>query len=341
MKKILWVYTNRSPFVKKDIEMMGSYFRICEFNFSYFPRFKVLVSFLRIFFKLSSNSYDMVVCQFAGYQSFVPALFHFLFKKKLLIIAGGTDCASIPLIRYGNFNQKLLGWATRFSFKHSSCITVVDESLIFQHYTYDDEISNQGIKFFIPELTTPIKVIYNGYDPQKWYPIKPKKNNTFLTILGGESAIQRKGIDMIYQVADFFPDCLFVIVGLNKSVFKEKKNILIYPFIENEKLIDIYSEAEFYLQLSLMEGFPNALCEAMLCECIPIVSDVAAMPKIVGDSGFILKKRNLEDLKHLINQALLSDKPLLAKKARARIEENYKEEFRKDALQKLISGIIN
>jgi glycosyltransferase involved in cell wall biosynthesis len=55
--------------------------------------------------------------------------------------------------------------------------------------------------------------------------------------------------------------------------------------------------------LSISEGFPNAICEAMLCGCIPLGSNVAAIPKIIGNEGYILKKRSVEDLEKLIQQA--------------------------------------
>jgi glycosyltransferase involved in cell wall biosynthesis len=69
--------------------------------------------------------------------------------------------------------------------------------------------------------------------------------------------------------------------------------------IEYHKLVELYNRHEFYLQLSVAEGFPNTLCEAMLCGCIPIGSNVFSIPKIIGDTGFVLKHRNMDELKRL------------------------------------------
>jgi glycosyltransferase involved in cell wall biosynthesis len=342
MKKILWIYTNRSSFVDKDIRLMKNHFKILEFEFKYDSFFVKIFSFIRLFFHLLFFKYELMVCQFAGYHSFIPSFFYKFLNRKLLIIVGGTDCASIPEIGYGNFYRKISGKITAFSLKNCSFITAVDETLIFQKYTYDPNISDQGIQYFVPDIKTPMNVIYNGYDSEKWHCKTDKRPNTFITVNTGLSAVKRKGIDMIDKIADEFPDCIFIIIGLekSKSPFKEKPNLVQIGFVPNHELINYFSKAEFYMQLSLMEGFPNALCEAMLCECIPIVSDVAAMPKIVADAGFVLKKRDLRELKAIIQMALASDKKILAKKARKRIQENFPEERRKTELKKLIENII-
>lgn len=346
MKNILWIYTKRSTFVEKDIRLVSDNFKIYEFEFLNRPKYCALLSMIKLFFHLLVNlkKYDLYVCQFAGYQSFVPSIFYYFFKKKLLIIVGGTDCVSIPKINYGNFNKKLLGWVTKFSFNHCSHITAVDETLVFQKYEYDDSIGNQGIKQFVPNIKTPISVIYNGYDSAKWHRTFEKVNNTFITVAAGSDLVTLyvKGIDIIYEVADFFPQCHFTIIGLPKGFdkFGNKKNITTLPFIQNNQLIDFYSKSEFYLQLSLTEGFPNALCEAMLCECIPIVSNVAAMPKIVGDAGFVLLKRDKKELINLIQKAIQSDKNYLSKKARERIMNNFSENNRKLEMLHLLENIM-
>ena len=93
-----------------------------------------------------------------------------------------------------------------------------------------------------------------------------------------------------------------------------------------------YSKTQFYLQLSNTEGFGVSLCEAMLCECIPIVSNVNFLPQIIGKSGFVLKKRSNLLLTKIINLALNSDLEILMKKARKRIVSNFSSEIRKKRL---------
>lgn len=143
-------------------------------------------------------------------------------------------------------------------------------------------------------------------------------------------------------MAPFFPDCEFTILGVNDpNIFPNlPANVKAVPSVKNDELIAIFSSQEFYLQLSMAEGFPNSICEAMLCECIPIGSDVFSIPEIIGDSGFVLKKRDIQLLKQLIEQALVSDEPSLMKKARTRIADNYTLEMRDTKLLQLCEKLI-
>ena len=95
----------------------------------------------------------------------------------------------------------------------------------------------------------------------------------------------------------------FIIVGTNSNeIPNHPDNVILKPKSSLDELVIHYSQAEFYLQLSMSEGFPNSLCEAMLCECVPIVSHVASMPFIVADSGFVLARKNLGLLKKVISK---------------------------------------
>ena len=138
-----------------------------------------------------------------------------------------------------------------------------------------------------------------------------------------------------------FPECTFTILGVPewKKLEIKSQNVVVLPPAKNDDLIEIYSQHQYYLQLSMAEGFPNALCESMLCGCIPIVSDVFSMPEIIGDSGYVLKERNIDQLKSLILNALKDPSSIKSELARNRIKENYTLTERKDALIGLILSL--
>lgn len=338
MKTILYFYTTPSPFVKKDIEILEKKFFVKEFRFNVSSKALLPFSFVwqKLFLLLNIFKASLIVCQFGGYHSFLPVLFAKVLRKKSLIITGGVDCVSYPSFRYGYLHKFPLGIFTKWSYRLACHISPKHESLImFEDNYYGVDFPKQGIKYFIPNLATLFTVIHNGYDAEKWRRISSKKKDTFITICGGwEYSFQKqlKGIDLIFEAAKNFPGCEFIIVGVPITYQPPIKNIRFIPPQKNENLIGFYSEAEFCFQLSISEGFPNALCEAMLCECIPIVSDVGAMPEIIGDSGFILKKRSIDLLKRTIEEAMKCNKEILSKRARKRIEENYTLKRREEKL---------
>ena len=188
-------------------------------------------------------------------------------------------------------------------------------------------------------------VINYGFDPDKWLESKEKIPNSFITVAAGLENPYRaklKGIDLILEAAPRFPNATFTIIGCpdDYKLPVKSANIKTYSFVSNLELKDIYNKNEFYIQVSMSEGFPNAICEAMTCGCIPVGSNVGGIPDIVGDSGFILKHRNIEEFKKLLEKALQSDKKALSSIARSRIMEKYPKNLREGQLLTLVAKLI-
>ncbi len=101
----------------------------------------------------------------------------------------------------------------------------------------------------------------------------------------------------------------------------------LYPYIKDSKV---------YCQLSLREGLPNAICEAMLCECIPIGTDVQGIGTAIGDTGFYVPFGNIKATSEVIEKSLNS---VNGKKARERIKTMFPEEFREKKLLKIMEDL--
>lgn len=346
--KILVVYSYRASFVAKDIAILSNTYRVDEYHFSVDNKFLLPFEFVKqfLFLLFSIRKYKYINSQLVGYFTVLPVLFGKLFDVKTVLLVGGAECFSFPSIHYGNLRKPLLKWATKIALKNADLLIPVHESLILQDLSYYPvDYPQQGYKYFFPKINTKVQSIYNGYDTEKWKPTgEPRIPNSFITVALGldkQRTILRKGIDLIEEAAKAFPHCTFTIIGVpqNSSIGQGLPNVTVYSKVPNAELPAMLSRNEFYFQLSVAEGFPNALAEAMACGCIPIVSNVSAMPYMVANAGFVLQHRNAKELIPVINQALQSDKTTLSVLARQRVVENYSEYKRKDELLKAFNNL--
>jgi len=344
--RILYIHVGLSSFVKKDIDILSQSFELLIFHFDLSNKKKLPLVFIQQFFFLIRHSFSskVSVTQFAGYQSFLPSLIAKFTRKKSILILGGTDTVSFPSIKYGCFYNKYLKHFTSKSIQWSDLLLPVSENLIECDYTYTkDDFPKQGYKFHIPNVITPVKTIYNGYDAKKWTISNEIEELSFLTIgvnLGSRFGKKLKGIDLIITIASSFPQCKFYIVGGDKLNEKLPNNVIPIENMPHDDLPAFIANKQFYLQLSMSEGFPNALCEAMLSGCTPIVSNVGAMPLIVGELGFILEHKDENKLVEIIQQAIQNYLPSDRSQNRQQIESNFSLTRRTQELNKTIIELI-
>jgi glycosyltransferase involved in cell wall biosynthesis len=299
---------------------------------------------MQLIFILININASIHICQFAGYHSFLPALFSRILKKKSVIVAGGTDCVSFPEIGYGNFHKKILGRFTCLSYRLSDAILPVDESLIESENVYSENHSKkQGIKNHCKNLKTNFSVIYNGYSGDFWKNSgKSEFIGDIISVSAGMNEKRRyilKGIDLLVELAKNNGHLTITLVGglnLPEGVFLPE-NVKLIGACNAEQLKELYSSHKYYAQLSISEGFPNAICEAMLCGCIPIGSNVAASPKIIGKEGFILNQRSAEELEKLLSHISSSDCSGL--KPRERIINHFSFEKRKQEFLSFLKSL--
>ena len=342
-KKLLFIYPQLYTFVKTDLELLSDKFQIISFNqkwsSKYLLPFNLIVQFFYLLFNLVKV--DTILISFGGYHSLLPALFGKIFNKKIFIIVHGTDCVSFTEISYGNLRNPIMRFFISNTYNLVDKILPVSKSLVYTKNTYYAKTPIEfGYSYHLKDITTPYKVIHNAVDHSFWCKDKNtlKDNTTFISVLSnGKEHI--KGIDLLCEVTSSFPNCKFFLAGIDKiDSLKIPKNVMCLGRLNPKQLREYYSKSRFYLQLSNTEGFGVSLCEAMLCECIPIVSSVNMLPEIVGDTGFILEARDSSMLSGLINDAISCNFDLLSKKARSKIKDNYYMQKRKSSLIKELTS---
>lgn len=330
-----------SSFSRKDIEVLERHFDLVVFDYvirkKYMAFPMLIVQLVFLIFHLPNAK--ATVSLFGGYHSFLPALLSKIMSKPSIVILGGSDCVSFPSINYGNFNKGLQGAFTRWSLNCASHISTVDQSLKESDYSYTmTDLPKQGYKVFCPNATAPCTTIHFGYDAEIFHRISEKIPRSFLTVgFLNPANYYRKGIDLMFDQANRRPDCTYTVIGGTEadlpSGVKKPDNVVMIASVSYADLVAHYSSHQFYFQLSMMEGFPSAICEAMLCECVPIGSNVAAIPNIIGDTGYVLNRKETTELDDLVEKALNEVTSSDGARARTRIMDKYPKNEREKLAQ--------
>jgi glycosyltransferase involved in cell wall biosynthesis len=173
-----------------------------------------------------------------------------------------------------------------------------------------------------------IAVINTALDPAP-FPCYGEDRKWIITIglAGNEARIRVKGLDTFVELARSRPDLSFMIVGAEGKaadwlLSQAPPNLTVEGRKEREQVVALLNQSRVYCQLSRREGFPIAVCEAMLCGCVPVGSDIPGIVTIVGDAGTICPVGEVAQASSALDRAL----QMSGKAARARILENFSRE---------------
>ncbi len=312
MQKILYFYPIYTSFVQSDYVLLKERYSVRRFHFHAAQKiltpYYLLLQLLFILYHLWSA--DKFVSQFSGYHSFLPALLGKYFRKPHYIILHGTECNNFPEYNYGYLIRPLLFWFSKKSLAWSSKLLPVSEALVSTEYTYrETRYRMQGFKQFYGNINTPYEVIHNGVAIDQFPIINYSERNphTFLTVATGlDSANRRaiKGIDLVIELARLTPENNYTFIGASKSPDLDLPvNVIVVEYVPNHELVNYYNKHAFYIQVSASEGFGISVCEAMLCGCVPIVSNVGILPLIAGPKGYVLMTKEVTELVKLVELA--------------------------------------
>lgn len=330
-RKILVVYQWVSIYpwkiptpIQRDIDLLKLDFDVEQFCFKY-------INLPLLFFKIFK--YDLVFVWFAGDHAFFSSLFTRIIRRPIVVVVGGYDVASIKEMKYGSMLNPVSRAMVRYVLNHSNKVLTVDESL------KNDATELAGVD------GNNIETVPTGYDDKIFKPGGIKENLVLTVALSPDwNRVRLKGLDTFVKAAKFLPDVKFSVIGVIKEA-KEKLQSIASPNVElmeplyQERLISYYQKAKVYCQLSMREGLPNTVCEAMLCECIPVGTHIEGIHTAIGDTGFYVDYGDVEGTVQAIKKALSStDK--LGQKAREHIQNNFNFEKRKHILKSLFNELL-
>ncbi len=344
--KLVYIYPNRSSFVVKDAAIFSNDYEVIELPFDIkwkplLPFYLLRQALLLLIYRWQSRIF---IVQFGGYHSLLPTLIARCSRAKSAVVIGGYDAVAIPQIGYGAFANRWMKHAVAWSYRLTDRLIPVHDSLIQDTVIYGTSKPElRGIRAYVKNLKTPSTTVFNGYDSNDVFHANDRDeyDKRVITIAAGCAEDRRKilkGVDVFLEAAEISKDFEWIIVG---DVLKDvPQNVKCYAALPQTKLAELLRTSSVVVQASLSEGFPNALCEAMMCGCVPVVSPVAAMPEIAGGFGEILKNKSARELSEAVGRAHQMASASHALKMKDHLMRNFSLEKRKLALLKIIADLL-
>ncbi|HEC92009.1 MAG TPA: glycosyltransferase, partial [Candidatus Atribacteria bacterium] len=263
--RICFVGNPSLTFVKRDHEILKKHFEIDIIQppkkMAEWVKYPLMV-------KKKVKNCDVVFGWFAGWHTMPAVHYARKYGKKSIVVVGGYDAAYVPEINYGAFTNMKERIPAKYIYNHVDKVLVVDPSL------KRDIIKNAKVK------GDNIDYLPTGYDPNHWKP-EGKKEDIVLTVASANNLkrVKLKGLETFVKAAQYLPDAKFILIGVEGEAKKylqdiSSDNLEIIGFLSQKDLLPYYQKAKVYCQLSLREGLPNTLCEAMSCGCIPVGSNI-------------------------------------------------------------------
>jgi glycosyltransferase involved in cell wall biosynthesis len=184
------------------------------------------------------------------------------------------------------------------------------------------EFSRREIAEYYNIDVNKIFVIYNGVSER----FKPRKvDNVEPYILGVSSIAYHKNFLKLIEAYSLLKDRsikLYIVGSINNRIFGKEsykflkyinnnKNIIFLNRVDDEKLIELYSNAICFVYPSLYEGFGIPPLEAQACGCPTLVSDIPVFKEIYKDSVLYFNPLDPYDIadkiEKLLNNASLRD----------------------------------
>ena len=294
--KILFVYPKSlglRSFIKKDADILASKHSVQLFAFDRVRR--DIIPLIK-----AMNEAQLVFSWFCGLHALLSNFLAKLFGKPSITVVGGYEVAKVPEIKYGQFANGNNQYITLWGLKLSNKVFNVSQ------YSRNETLANTGI----PAIK--LKTIYHGFTEEVFKRVTEiKKKDVVITIAHiNQMSSVKKGLNLYVESAKYLPEIDFILIGpdLDGTGKKLKKNsppnVAFTGGVFGEELSAICNQAKVYVQASIHESFGCSVAEAMLCGCVPVVTNSTALPEVVGETGFFSDCNDPRELAVQIKKAM-------------------------------------
>jgi glycosyltransferase involved in cell wall biosynthesis len=202
-----------------------------------------------------------------------------LLGRPIIVVAGGYDVANVPSIQYGNMQGGMTRLLGRLAFRLASRVLAFSGSAALE------------TERFAGVPRDKIRTLYLAFDSNRLgadvpAPVKER----FVLTVGhlNSNSIVRKGVLTLVRASRLMPDEKFVIAGhgdadtMRRLKAEAGVNVVFAGAVTDEARNDLLRRAKVYCQASVHEGFGAAVAEAMLFNCVPVVSPTGSLPEVAG-----------------------------------------------------------
>jgi glycosyltransferase involved in cell wall biosynthesis len=174
-----------------------------------------------------------------------------------------------------------------------------------------------------------VKKIPYGIDTERFRPATMAERKETRKMLGVPEAaavvllvgrlVEKKGVDLFYEVSRRLPECHFLLVGNGPLPPPKLANLTWVPFLPHEKMQMAYQAAQVFLLPSHGEGFPVAVHEAMATGLPVIVSRGEPFGRLLEqERAGIVVERTAPSLSRAVMELLADGKLAVSLGKRAR-----------------------
>ncbi len=203
-------------------------------------------------------------------------------------------------------------------------------------------VMNDSSKNMIQKINRNSKIykIPSGFDfkPRKSY----KKTNSILfvgNISMNKTMSKLKGLSEFIEVAKYFPDYKFYVVGkgdyLKNLKLHSPSNIVFTGPLFGKKLQDLFGKSLIFCNLSLSEGFGLTTAEAMAAGCA-VISTID-----IGQAGLFVNPKDIKSLEKSIRYLISNPKEVKRiGDANKKLAKNYSWDKFVDGFVKIYKEIV-
>ena len=242
--------------------------------------------------------------------------------------------ANLPEIGYGNMRPGARRVVARTLFRLADAVVCVSEAAA------EEAVVNGKVP------RSRVRVVYNAFDSEAIgaEAVPSAKEAMVLTVAGVDATtLMRKGLLTVARTSRLMPDVPFVIAGRctpeagARLVAEGGSNLTVAGFLpDDERLERLFGRARVYYQPSSHEAFGCWVAEAMLHDCLPVVSDRFALPEVVGPCGLYVPADDPAAAVPALRRALACDVDF-PEQPRARIKRQFPSHRRGEEL----AGILD